>query len=749
MPLPGPTDTVDAKLTPGEHVMNREAVALIGADKLAAANREGLKMRQQTQGYQDGGLVQPFSQIGATSNPQLESIQQSNTNRSASAASFGLKTGYTPGQALGGNPGFNPVSNKGSELTSPTNMGTNIPGVQRNGNSFSGGTGVKPIPQISTTTGVQSAVGSVTQPAQNGILRGMGSLKPVSFSGYQPANNSTQGYASGTLDPEGVQPNYKKIINQATGVDKGSVRPSVPLPAAKASAQVPGTGVVPAGARTSAPIKEPVAVKPGFFTEPKPTGPGFTTQPTYEGSIAPNKSLVTQAAKASGPTIDPYTGQPVGPSKLGGAFARGGSLAKNVAKNVVRGAASAEALPAVADALNTNYLEGQMQKGNTGMGAGLSLLKYAATRAPSMIASAVSGQKAPTSLDTSAVRKMLPSSAAEPQATTQTPVAPTPKPSRVASVVQEPKPAAPTSNVTRGFKPSVLGTGEQKDTLSFPGGYVQAGSDTKKGGIFGKKSTPESMDALSKTLEYNARPETKAMFAREAAIANERWDRYKAQQAGDVAAAQQAEQARAQAEQLAELQDIALNGGPSGDMTPGEFAQARHRQEAAKGILANRMSQQQRQQELGLEGKRIELGEKQAKATQEAASAEKQYQRSKDEDAVRREEQRMAFEREKEANKPVRHTINGETFYGTKQEAEALQKEADKASYGAKWAEANSQGLMEGDKAYQIRQKAAMLKQFKPTDENGNPVEYKIDDETGAVYTRGPDGKPVLIEEGL
>jgi len=58
MPKPGPTDTVPALLTPGEHVMNREAVALIGADNLVKANQAGLKMRQQNvQGYQNGGLV--------------------------------------------------------------------------------------------------------------------------------------------------------------------------------------------------------------------------------------------------------------------------------------------------------------------------------------------------------------------------------------------------------------------------------------------------------------------------------------------------------------------------------------------------------------------------------------------------------------------------------------------------------------------------------------------------------------------
>jgi len=57
--LPGPTDTVPALLTPGEHVMNREAVALLGAENLERANKMGLAMRNQVQGFAMGGVVAP------------------------------------------------------------------------------------------------------------------------------------------------------------------------------------------------------------------------------------------------------------------------------------------------------------------------------------------------------------------------------------------------------------------------------------------------------------------------------------------------------------------------------------------------------------------------------------------------------------------------------------------------------------------------------------------------------------------
>ena len=75
--IPGPTDTVPALLTPGEHVMNREAVALLGAENLERANKMGLAMRNHVQGFALGGVVAPeqkFASIlrGNTTNEPIQ-----------------------------------------------------------------------------------------------------------------------------------------------------------------------------------------------------------------------------------------------------------------------------------------------------------------------------------------------------------------------------------------------------------------------------------------------------------------------------------------------------------------------------------------------------------------------------------------------------------------------------------------------------------------------------------------------------
>lgn len=61
---PQPSDTVPAMLTPGEHVMNTEAVQIMGRDVLNKANKAGLKLRNlKAQGFSMGGAVMPSTPI--------------------------------------------------------------------------------------------------------------------------------------------------------------------------------------------------------------------------------------------------------------------------------------------------------------------------------------------------------------------------------------------------------------------------------------------------------------------------------------------------------------------------------------------------------------------------------------------------------------------------------------------------------------------------------------------------------------
>jgi hypothetical protein len=254
MPKPGPTDTVPALLTPGEHVMNLEAVALLGADNLVKANKAGLKMRNKTQGYANGGTVnQPLATTGIL-NPAVKPIQFNANN--------------TVKEFLG-------------------------------------------------DSGVQSSIGAAVKPISTGALQNTSeigaNLQTDSSQVFAPKQDGAlklSGYSQGTLDTKGIfachqdqRAKSKMVVNSKPsqignisflentdlqGFEEGG---EVKKPVYD-EAGIPGLGI-------GASKKEPVLDKPVIANESKA---GFVGIPDVRGAIS-NAVEATKNAFSSAPEL--------------------------------------------------------------------------------------------------------------------------------------------------------------------------------------------------------------------------------------------------------------------------------------------------------------------------------------------------------------------------------------------------------------------------------------------------------------
>lgn len=90
----GPTDTVPAMLSPGEFVLPKEAVDLVGKPTLEEIRKAGLAQRKK--GYADGGEVDPGAALNEA-NARVSADQ-----REQAANQFAAKTNYKPGTILDG-----------------------------------------------------------------------------------------------------------------------------------------------------------------------------------------------------------------------------------------------------------------------------------------------------------------------------------------------------------------------------------------------------------------------------------------------------------------------------------------------------------------------------------------------------------------------------------------------------------------------------------------------------------------------
>jgi len=521
MPKPGPTDTKPALLTPGEYVMNREAVALVGADNLEKANKMGLKMRQnKLPGYQDGGLVK-------------------NTGL------YGYKDPFE---------GFQNPNNTAKQFLGDTGIQSQIGSV------------VKPITQPGLQS-TASADGSNPYSSAPAFADSDAALKGVDT---PLKNNLLSGYANGGLvegDELTMRPNYDGTI-----------------PPEKAIALRPETGLVPTGEGSVPPVTEPVRVKEGFFNAPAQE-PGFTTRPNYEGSIPPEKSLAPVAQpKASG------TGAVSGAKGLLRGLASGAlaTEAANAAGNVAYNAQDKSPFSNVVNAATTFAL------GDT-EGAKRKLFGLPVENAPPLTRAAVTGIRKlgdVVGFQQSPIGKAL-SSESEPEqeaAATKTP-APAISPSTPQQAA--PKPAAPRTE------------------------KMLPGSDTRAdlgGGSYIESANTKGINRVKGLVAGGglSNPEKEARFARDA------------QNTADMAAKYGNGKEDPALTEIRNLQNIALYGGPTGNMTPTQFGAAKRRQDNAKAILGEKIRDLQ-------VTKQNELQNKTLSQNAQIASEQKAYSRQKDE----------------------------------------------------------------------------------------------------------------------
>jgi hypothetical protein len=163
-----------------------------------------------------------------------------------------------------------------------------------------------------------------------------------------------------------------------------------------------------------------------------------------------------------------------------------------------------------------------------------------------------------------------------------------------------------------------------------------------------RQSTPESLTALDKTIAYNAKPETKAMFAREAQIVAERAARNQA--AEPVAAPQQiqpqtADYSGAINDAQAQLNWLAQTG-PMGNSHSDKKA---HQQQlaAAQAQLASLMGLQGGSQEQGLGMARLSQAAQQQAESNALARQQLQYGMQRDQQTVQAAAEQQNYERQR------------------------------------------------------------------------------------------------------
>jgi hypothetical protein len=542
MPKPGPTDTVPALLTPGEHVMNKEAVALLGAENLAKANREGLKMRQQnTQGYRYGGEV------------KSSGIYRSGNSFSSQPSQFGTQLNLSSAPK---------ISTPESTFETPNVNNT--------------------AKQLMGDNGSQAAIGAAVKP----VYQDPSDLVPTGSTGFNAPikNNLLQGFSCGTTDSAGVKKGI--FAGQDRLLREKMVSNSQP-------SQVGNIGFL-----------ENTDLQ-GFANGGEVEGEGFTARPNYPGSIAPEKSLaltdqpVPEVPEPVAPKVRTLNLETMSPeakafqagqnTTAGIRSANPGMLtrAAGLAGGLAKGALAGEALGAANNAIYNNSGKSPFSNVVTAAktfalgdteNAKRQLFGLPAETAPALTRAAVEG-----------VGKIGDAIGYQGSAAKQFfDGANTPEPSQeVPAAVPDTKSEPTSAPAVQAQEPPAQLTGQTLMPNDSNYANLGNGSYIKSGNTAGIRRV-NSMVAAGGL----SNPEKEARFARDAENTRKMAEKY-----GDGKPTQPSE--------LDKLQDIALNGGATGDMTPTQFGSAKRRQNAAKELLGIRAHALQAKQNYDLQNKTL------------------------------------------------------------------------------------------------------------------------------------------------
>ena len=582
MPKPGPTDTKPALLTPGEYVMNREAVALVGADNLEKANKMGLKMRQnKLPGYQDGGLVKNTGLYGYKD--PFEGFQNPNNTAKQFLGDTGIQSQIgsvvkpitQPGlQSTASADGSNPYSSAPAFADSDaalkgvdTPLKNNLLSGYANGGLVEGDKFTM-RPNYPGTIAPEKSVGAL---AETGLVpTGEGSVPPVT----EPVRVK-EGFFNVPAQEPGftTRPNYEGSIPPEKSLSLTSRAPMV-------SAE-PGTSLVPAGIRKAAGPE--VKVRDGFFNVPAQE-PGFTSRPNYEGSIPPEKSLSPVANPKAAGVVSGAKGLLRGLAS--GALA---TEAANAAGNVAYNAQDKSPFSNVINAATT-YALGDTE------GAKRKLFGLPVENAPPLTRAAVTGVRKlgdVVGFQQSPIGKTL-SSKSEPE--------------------QEQEQEAAAAKPTAPPRPTAQQAVTKPVALSAE--KMLPGSDTRAdlgGGSYIESANTKGINRVKGLVAGGglSNPEKEARFARDA------------QNTADMAAKYGNGKEDPALTEIRSLQNIALYGGPTGNMTPTQFWAAKRRQDNAKAILGEKIRDLQ-------VTKQNELQNKTLSQNAQIASEQKAYSRQKD-----------------------------------------------------------------------------------------------------------------------
>lgn len=703
MPKPGITDTVPAMLTPGEHVVNREAVDILGAGKIAAANKAGLGIRKMNaiQGYANGGAIPVYTpdttassrNLAAPSDAEMAAFQKSLDTTPSTSTGLVKRNDKDYGGAPVGSIGGQAVDMRTGAPIEKTSTFKGIkpiiPGVTRTGDSFSNIPamgGVKPagVNNALKSTFTPTALNFSTPNEQYTPPAGMASALTPSATGL---STPVQGFAEGgevKKIPLGLTPEQGNVADYTS---------------AKAT---PATETITPPRNPSTGIHNPVSAEPTLAEQM-----GGAKQ---SARIAPEAAKMGGAASYTPPKIDPFTGGAVKPAAWEGVGTKIAGAAKGIVKGGARILGGMPVQVLAADIANKEALGEDISSGNVGVDTGIRAIGYLASRLPKYAAEraseAITGKKAPAiqeySLNQPAKEaEISPTAPKEAEAASKEPMAPVEaKPPAVEEAIPKTLPAQEQPEVTRTT------TAEGKDRMTFPGGYIEQApgvnplslSDTQ--GIH-NRSTPESLAELARTIARNADPAFQKRLAEQAKIVN---DRIAERKAGEGKSAKGAAKEAA----LARLEDIALNQGPNGSMSPTEFGRVARRQKSAQTLLAGRQSQQQAEEGNVIEREKLAQQQKNLEGTAAATAAEREYTHKMGETEAGRKEKELSLKEQDLEDKPRLHTINGENLYVTDEQAAGLQAQADKEKRIEEFKTKNPAGLFESKEEHTARAEQAV-----------------------------------------
>jgi hypothetical protein len=786
--MPKTTDTVYAELPEGYHVLNREAVGLmldkkipcmltpgevvvppgiarkIGGDKLAAANKEGLKMR----GFQDGGeITDDLPTVGLSDstsvipqqNPIMAAFNASNASREAARQQF--KAAVNPASLTGGAQGSVAAINAPVApqiQAAPTALPS---GVQKIGNSYS-----QVGKSAADMSGIKSAIGSVTKPAglnmassnNQAALANMQARSNPNLANVQKAeagmakpapapmkqmnvslgtNSQPQYFANGTLDPKGAQ----ELINRTTGVDKASGGGiSRVMLAKEAFAKAPTVEAAPA----------PVALDPmtAKMTEaaakpvniPKPSIAQTMGEHVYQPPVG---GWASEAGSAEGGALKAGIGKAAGAvgkyalKPLAGVGALAG-IASTATEASPLEAAMKEKYGVEINPIKAKLRQGIQQGEDWATGKISQGAKALASRAADLFTPAVTTTE-PNALPVGAP---LPGGGkvGSPEgfaAAEKANALPAPQNLGPVGTTPTTEKAIPTSpNLGPVDAMPAAGQEQIPQTLGEVGagqGMI-VGKDGRKSiatktGIY--KYSP-SGELISKGTPDKAPTQS----AKAQALGTTDFWLNKGYEGGQ--AQYLAEQKSKQGDTRRQyLENIALNGGPTGDMSPSEFGRAKRQQATAQNLLQQLDAKEAAQAGLGMKQQELGINERRAKASETAtavkeAAAEARENRLEKQGAKTTELAEKEYERKVEAekNRVQAWTMPDQSeFKGTAQEVPAAKANVTRKMAGAQWEKDNKPRFNESQEAYRTRKISALQKVFPAYNtKTGEPLEIGWDE---------------------